>query len=259
MKMKPNTMPMAALPLAIALAAWAPAPAGAQSFAPDQRGEIEKIVREYLLSHPEVLQDAMAKLEKRQNAEDAEKHLAAIKNNAAAIFSSPRQVNLGNLQGDVTMVEFFDYNCAFCKHAMSDMLDLLKNDAKLRVVLKEFPVLGEGSLQAAQVAVAVRMQDKTGKKYLDFHTKLLSGRGPADKARALAVAKEVGFDMARIDKDLQSDEVKQTLEENLKLAEGLGLNGTPSYVFPAEVVVGAVGLPALKGKISTARCGKETC
>src|SRR5260370_14752761 len=115
MKMKPNTMPMAALPVGMAFAAWARAPAGAQSCAPDQRGEIEKIVREYLLSHPEVLQDAMAELEKRQNAEDAEKHLAAIKNNAAAIFSSPRQVNLGNLQGDVTMVEFFDYNCPFCK------------------------------------------------------------------------------------------------------------------------------------------------
>jgi protein-disulfide isomerase len=259
MKMKLKMVPLAALPLAIALAAWAPAPARAQSLAPDQRGEIEKIVHEYLLSHPEVLQEAMAELEKRQNAEDAQKHLAAIKDNSAAIFSSPRQVNLGNLQGDVTMVEFFDYNCAFCKHAMSDMLDLLKSDPKLKVVLKEFPVLGEGSTQAAQVAVAVRMQDKTGKKYIDFHTKLLGGRGPADKARALAVAKEVGFDMTRLDKDMQSDEVKQTLDENLKLAEGLGLNGTPSYVFPAEVVVGAVGLPALKGKVNIARCGKETC
>jgi protein-disulfide isomerase len=259
MQMKLKMVPLAALPLAIALAAGAPAPARAQSFAPDQRTEIEKIVREYLVSHHEVLQDAMAELEKRQNAEDAEKHLAVIKDNATAIFSSPRQVNLGNPQGDVTMVEFFDYNCAFCKRAMSDMLDLLKGDPKLKIVLKEFPVLGEGSTQAAQVAVAVRMQDKTGKKYLDFHTKLLGGRGPADKARALAAAKEAGFDMARLDKDLQSDEVKQTLEENLKLAENLGLNGTPSYVFPAEVVVGAVGLPALKGKVNTARCGKETC
>jgi protein-disulfide isomerase len=220
---------------------------------------IEKIVRDYLLSRPEVLQEAMAELEKRQNAEEVEKHLASIKDNAPAIFSSAHQVNMGNPQGDVTMVEFFDYNCAFCKRAMSDMLDLMKSDPKLKVVLKEFPVLGEGSVQAAQVAVAARMQDKTGKKYIDFHTKLLGGRGPADKARALAVAKEVGFDMARLDKDMQSDEVKQTLEESRKLAEGLGLNGTPSYVFPAEVVVGAVGLPALQGKINTARCGKETC
>jgi protein-disulfide isomerase len=255
--MKPNLLPLAALPLALALVTAA-APSRAQ-FAPEQKSEIEKIVREYLVSHPEVLQEAMAELEKRQAAEDAQKHLAAIKDNATTIFTSPRQVNLGNPQGDVTMVEFFDYNCAFCKRAMADMLDLLKNDPKLKVVLKEFPVLGEGSKQAAEVAVAVRMQDKTGKKYLDFHTKLLGSRGPADKAHALAAAKEAGFDMARLDKDLASDEVKQTIEENFKLAEGLGLNGTPSYVFPAEVVVGAVGLAALKEKVNTARCGKETC
>jgi protein-disulfide isomerase len=257
MKMKLNMVPLAAL--AIALAACAAAPARAQTFAPDQRGEIEKIVREYLISHPEVLQEAMQELEKRQNAEDAEKHLAAIKDHAPAIFSSPRQVNLGNLQGDVTMVEFFDYNCAFCKRAMSDMLDLMKNDPKLKVVLKEFPVLGEGSMQAAQVAVAVRMQDKTGKKYLDFHTKLLSGRGPADKAHALAVAKDIGLDMGRLDKDIESPEVKATLEESFKLAEALGLNGTPSYVIGDDVVIGAVGIDALKEKVNNSRCGKPSC
>src|SRR5580704_12487625 len=256
--MKLNLLPRAALALAIALGALAGV-SRAQSVSPDQKGEIEKIIHDYLMAHPEVLQEAMAELEKRQNAEDAAKHQAAIKDDATAIFTSTRQVNLGNPQGDVTMVEFFDYNCAFCKRAMADMLDLLKSDPKLKVVLKEFPVLGEGSVQAAQVAVAVRMQDKTGKKYIDFHTKLLGGRGPADKAHALAAAKEAGFDVARLEKDMQSDEIKQTIEENMKLAEGLGLNGTPSYVFPAEVVVGAVGVPTLKGKVNTARCGKETC
>ena len=142
---------------------------------------------------------------------------------------------------------------------MSDMFDLLKNDPKLKVVLKEFPVLGPGSVEAARVAVAVRMQDKTGKKYLDFHQKLLGGRGQADKARALAAAKEAGFDMAKLEKDMASDEVKQSLEESLKLAEKLGLNGTPSYVIGQNVVVGAVGLDALKEKINSARCGKATC
>jgi protein-disulfide isomerase len=136
----------------------------------------------------------------------------------------------------------------------------MKADAKLKVVLKEFPVLGEGSVQAAQVAVAARMQDKSGgKKYLEFHQKLLGGRGPADKARALAVAKEVGFDMARLEKDMASDEVKATLEESFKLAEALGLNGTPSYVVGSNVVVGAVGLPALREKVNAARCGQATC
>ena len=157
------------------------------------------------------------------------------------------------------MVEFFDYNCGYCKRAMTDMMDLMKADPNLRVVLKEFPVLGEASVQAAQVAIALNMQDKGGKKYLDFHQKLLSGRGAIDKNKAMATAKEVGADMARLEKDLASPEVKATLEETFKLAEPLGLNGTPSYVIGKDVVIGAVGLTELKGKINAARCGKAVC
>jgi protein-disulfide isomerase len=258
--MRLDLRPVAAALLAIALALPAAAPAGAQSFSPDQRGEIERIIKDYLLKHPELLQEVMSELEKRQTAADAEKHRTAIKELSATIFNSSRQVNLGNPQGDVTVVEFFDYNCGYCKRAMTDMLDLLKADGKVRFVLKEFPVLGEGSMQAAQVAVAVRMQDKTGgKKYLEFHQKLLASRGSIDKARAVAAAKEVGLDVARIEKDLASEEVKATLEESYKIAEALGLNGTPSYVVGSDVVIGAVGLKVLKEKVNTARCGKATC
>ena len=105
----------------------------------------------------------------------------------------------------------------------------------------------------------IRMQDPTGKKYLDFHQKLLSGRGSVDKARAMAVAKEVGLDMGKLEKDLASAEVKNTLEENFKLAEAMGMNGTPSYVIGKQVVIGAVGVDSLKEKIGIARCGKATC
>ena len=251
---------LAAALLTGAFALPAAVPVQAQSFSPDQRGEIERVIREYLLSHPELLQEVMGELEKRQTAAEAEKHRAGVKEHAATIFSSPRQVTLGNPQGDITVVEFFDYNCGYCKRAMDDMTALLKGDAKLKFVLKEFPVLGEASTQAAQVAVAVRMQDRTGgKKYLEFHQKLLTGRGPADKARAVAVAKEIGLDMARLEKDMASDEVRETLQESFKLAEALGLNGTPSYVVGSAVVIGAVGLPALKERVNTARCGKATC
>jgi len=149
----------------------------ADELSSSQRSEVERIVREYLIAHPEVLQEAMNELDKRQTAVQAEKHKAAIKEYSDALFSSPRQVVLGNPNGNVTFVEFFDYNCGYCKRAMDDMLTLLKDDPKLKVVLKEFPVLGPGSVEAAQVAVAVHMQDKTGKKYLEFHQKLLGGRG----------------------------------------------------------------------------------
>ncbi len=228
-------------------------PASAQTFSADQRHEIENIVKDYLLKHPEVLQDVMAAMDKKQQEADAEKARSTIKENNATLFNSPHQVVLGNPQGDVTMVEFFDYNCGFCKRALLDMLTLLKTDPNIKFVLKEFPVLGEGSVEAAHVAVAARMQDATGKKYIEFHQKLLGGRGPADKAHALAVAKEVGFDMARIEKDMASDEVKTTIDEDMKLADALGVTGTPSYVVGSDLVVGAVGLDTLKEKIAAER------
>ena len=244
--------------LALALCGMPPA-ASAQSFSDTQRGDIETIVRNYLIAHPEVLEEAMAELNKRQAAAETEKHEASVAANADTIFNSPRGVVLGNKDGDVTFVEFFDYNCGYCKRAMADMLDLMKTDPKLKVVLKEFPVLSEGSVEAAKVAVAVRMQDPSGKKYLDFHQKLLGGRGPADKARAMAAAKDAGLDTARIEKDIASPEVRATIEENFKLAEAMGMNGTPSYVIGKQIVVGAVGLDGLKEKIGIARCGKATC
>jgi protein-disulfide isomerase len=243
---------------ALALCGVPPA-ASAQSFSDAQRGDIETIVRNYLIAHPEVLEESMNELSKRQAAAEAEKHEASVATNADKIFNSPRGVVLGNKDGDVTFVEFFDYNCGYCKRAMADMLELMKTDPKLKVVLKEFPVLSEGSVEAAKVAVAVRMQDPTGKKYLDFHQKLLGGRGVADKARAMAAAKDAGLDTAKIEKDLASPEVKATIEENFKLAEAMGMNGTPSYVIGKQVVVGAIGLDGLKEKIGLARCGKATC
>ena len=232
-------------------------PAAAQNFNDTQRSDIEGIVHNYLITHPEVLEEAMNELSKRQAAADQATHEAVIAQNTAAIFNSPRGVTLGNKDGDVTFVEFFDYNCGYCKRAMADMLDLLKNDPKLKVVLKEFPVLSEGSVEAAKVAVAARMQDP--KKYLDFHTKLLGGRGPADKARAMAAAKDAGYDTARIEKDMKSEEATAAINESMKLAEALGINGTPSYVVGNDVIIGAVGVQKLRAAISNARCGQASC
>ncbi len=224
------------------------------------RPELHKIIRDYIVANPEVLQEAMAEFEKRQNIADAEKARTTIKQNASLIFNSPRHVVAGNKDGDVSLVEFFDYNCPYCKQAMADINTLEGSDDKLRIVYKEFPVLGPGSVEAAQVAVAIRMQDAGGEKYLASRKALLSGRGQADKARALAVARDVGADMARLETDLNNPEVKATLEENLKLAEQLGLNGTPSYVIGSEIAVGAVGLASLREKIRVARCGAAaTC
>ena len=247
----------AALLCAAAMVTAAVPPAGAIS--PSDKPEVEKIIREYLLANPEILRDAMMELQRREAEAESKERAAAVKTHEKLIFDSPRGVVVGNRQGDVTVVEFFDYNCGYCKRALEDMMTIMKADPKIKFVLKEFPVLGPGSIEAAQVAVAVRMQDKDGKKYLDFHQKLLGGRGQADKARAMAAAKDAGLDMAKIEKDMTSPEVRATLEENFKLAESMGMNGTPSYVVGKQVVVGAVGLDALKEKVAQARCGKASC
>jgi protein-disulfide isomerase len=223
----------------------------APSFSADQQQQIETLIKNYIAAHPEIVQGALDALDKRQKEAEAEKARATIRDNNATIFNSPHQVVLGNPQGKVSIVEFFDYNCPYCKRALNDMVDLLRSNPDLRFVLKEFPVLGEGSVDAAHVAVAARMQDPTGKKYFEFHQKLLGGRGQADKARALAVAKDVGFDMARLEKDMNSEEVKATIDEDMKLADALGVSGTPTYVVGDEVVVGAVGVDELKNKLNS--------
>jgi protein-disulfide isomerase len=136
----------------------------------------------------------------------------------------------------------------------------MKADPKIKFVLKEFPVLGPGSVDAAKVAVAVRMQDRSGSKYMDFHRRLLGTRGEANRERALAAAKDAGLDLAVIEKDLKSEEIDATLMESVVLADTLGISGTPSYVIGGEVVPGAVGAEALKKRIDAVRkCGQATC
>jgi protein-disulfide isomerase len=218
--------------------------------------EVQRIVRDYLMKNPDVLQEALTELIKRRAqpsaAAPADK-AAAIKSNAKLLFDSPRQVTLGNPRGDVTLVEFLDYNCGFCKRALPDMLALIADDKNLKVVIKEWPVLGPGSNEAARVAVAVRMQDAGGAKYLAFHRILMGERGPANRQRAIAAAEQAGLDTARLEKDLASAEVGQTIEESVRLAGALGLRGTPAYVVGDAVVPGAVGLATLRDRIAAAR------
>jgi protein-disulfide isomerase len=232
---------------------------------PDEIGEIAK---GYFVKHPEAIAQVLAEILKRRPAAGASAaptaspgtvanvladHSAAITGNAAALFSSPHQVTLGNPDGDVTLVEFFDYSCGFCKRALPDLLALLKDDPKLKVVLKELPILGPGSLDAARVAVAVRMQNAGGEKYIAFHQALLGGPGPADKEKALAVAKDQGLDMTRLERDMASDEIVSTFKEDVQLASAIGITGTPGYVIGNQVVYGAVGVAELRRRIDAAR------
>jgi protein-disulfide isomerase len=238
---------------------WTPAPAAAQ-FSETQKSEIGTIIRDYLMKNPEVLRDAINELESRTARAETEARSKAVVDNKELLTNSPYSAVVGNPNGKVTLVEFFDYNCGYCKTALPDLARLAKDHPDLRIVLKDFPVLGPGSVEAAQVAIALRSQIK-GQKYWDFHTKLLGTRGkPVGKTEALAAAKDAGADMAKLQKDLEGPAISTSLQEVARLADALSLSGTPTYVVGDEVVVGAVGYDALKSKLDNARkCGKASC
>lgn len=228
------------------------APVATRAEAPLDKAAVEKIVREYLIANPEVIAEAIQALETKQAAAQAAEQKATIASAAKQLWDSPRQVVLGNPKGDVTVVEFFDYNCGYCKRALPDMLSLIEKDPNVRVVLKEFPVLGPGSTEAAKVAVAVNRVAPD--KYLEFHKRLLSVRGQADKAKAMEAAAGAGVPTAALEKALGDAEVEATLQEVYGLAGKLGLSGTPSYVVGTDVVPGAIGLSKLQAHVAEARC-----
>ena len=224
-----------------------------------QKSEIESIIKDYLLTNPEILRDALTELDRREKIAAEAARRKAVSDLAPQIFNSPNQVVVGNPKGKVTLVEFFDYNCSYCKRTVDDIQALMKADPDLRVVLKDFPVLGPGSVEAAQVATALRNQ-LSGDKYWTFHRRFLTSRGPANKAAALAAAKENGVDMDRLNKDVERPDVRASIEEVMKIADTLSLTGTPSFVIGDEVIVGAVGFDELKSKIDNVRkCGHATC
>jgi protein-disulfide isomerase len=238
-----------------------PAPAAPIASTPlteTQVAAVREIIRDHLIANPEIVRDAIDELQRKTEEAEAAAQVATISNDKERLFSSPRQVVLGNPQGDVTLVEFFDYNCGYCKRAHADMKRLIEEDKNLRFVLKEFPVLGDGSVEAAHVGAAVNLI--ASDKYFAFHDALIAERGQVNGARALAVAEELGLDVAKLREAMGSDEVKNTIAEVYDLANKLSLTGTPSYVTPREVVVGAVGYDALKASIEEVRaCATTGC
>jgi protein-disulfide isomerase len=225
----------------------------------DQRIEVQAIIKNYLIANPEIIRDAINELQNREDAAARANQVAAIDNNAPLLFDSSRAVVFGNPKGDVTLVEFFDYNCTYCRASHQDMLDLIAKDPNLKVVMKEFPVLGDGSVQAAQVGVAVHLVAPD--KYFAFHDALIREKGQINGERALAIAGEVGLDPEVVRAKLSDEEVQNTINESYDLAGKLNLTGTPSYVTHKQVIVGAVGYVALRARLDDARdCAKTaTC
>ena len=234
-------------------------PVRADEFTPAQKQELGAFIREYLVNNPDVLREAIEALDKRDKATAAAERQKTVASQAGPLFSSKYQATIGNPKATATLVEFFDYNCHYCKGALPDITKLIKDDSNLKLVLKDFPVLGPGSVEAAKVASAARNQ-LPGDKFWAFHSKLLATRGPVGKTEALAVAKELGLDMDRLAKDMESSDIKAGLDESMQLADALQINGTPTFVVGQDVVVGAVGYDQLRNKIdSVHKCGRVSC
>jgi protein-disulfide isomerase len=233
--------------------AMTPAPAAVQTadISDGQRSEIEGVIRNYLIANPEIIRDAINELQRKEDEAARVAQTKVITDSATTLFDSANEVVLGNPKGDTTLVEFFDYNCAYCRRAHADMKKLIADDPNLRVVLKEFPILGDGSVAAAQIAAAVLLIAPD--KYPAFHDALITEKGQVDGNKALAVATDLGLDPEALKAKANSDEVKANLNEVRELAQKLDLTGTPSYVTKLKVVVGAVGYDTLQSEIKAAR------
>src|SRR4051794_11785918 len=224
-------------------------PATAADFTPDQRKAIESIIHDYLTKNPEVMLDALEAAKEKLSKDAHDKAGAALASRRQEVFEDPASPFAGNPKGDVSVVEFFDYRCPYCKQVEPSLEALLKEDRQLRLVYKEMPVLGQASIIAAKAALAARNQGK----YDDFHRAMMNAKGQIDEAAVMKVAGSVGLDTDRLKRDMASPEVDRAIKANLDLADALDIRGTPGFVIGQEIVPGAVDLGTLKQLIADAR------
>lgn len=222
------------------------------AFSAAQREQIGQIVREYLLQNPEVLVEVSAELDRRRKAEEAGKQAKVLISEKKSIFRSPHDFVLGNPNGDITVVEYFDYNCGWCKRALDEVNKLTKQDKNVRVVMKEFPIFGEHSTFAAKAALASIKQNK----YWEFHTALMRAER-VTTSNTLDIAKRVGIDVEALKKEMANPVYDQAIAENSRIAQALGMQGTPGFIVDTRVNFGYVPADGLKQMLTEIR--KEGC
>lgn len=222
------------------------------------RPAVEKIIREYLLENPELMLEVQQALEEKQQALQAARQASTLAEKKDVIYNSQHQMIIGDPEAPVTVVEFFDYNCGFCKRALADMNRIVEENPDVKFVMKEFPVLGEASLDAHKISLAlIRIRPEL---YTDFHTQLLTLEGRKDGNSALELAVSLGADAKALEEESNNPEIMNAISEVYELADGLNITGTPSYIVGDEVIFGAVGYNRIMPKVANLReCGKATC
>jgi protein-disulfide isomerase len=228
-------------------------PNAAEPLSGAQTKAVETIVRDYLLNHPEIILQSMEKLREKERIAQEKAATQALSTNTKALLHHPMSPVSGDTAGDVTLVEFFDYQCGYCKRVIDSMVGLVKSDKKLRVVWKELPILGPNSRFAASAAMAAKKQGK----YFEFHIALMKSRGQLSPEKVMRIARKAGIDVAQLQEDMGDPKINTYLDETIKLAQSLGIRGTPGFVIGQKIIPGAVELDQLKAFIAEERKPKS--
>jgi len=199
------------------------------AFDDSQKDEIRAIIKDYLLKEPEVLREALMELNRKQEEATEQERKKAL----SSLYKEQTPYSYG--EGNITVVEFFDYNCGYCRKAFDQVSDLAKQDKDMRVVFVEFPILSEGSRIASQAAIASTKQNK----YWEFHQALMKHNGPVQPDTVFKVAEDVGLDMEKLKADMKAPEVDQLIEKNLQLGTAMGVQGTPAFFIGDQSIPGA--------------------
>ncbi|WP_165802942.1 MULTISPECIES: DsbA family protein [Paracoccaceae] len=210
---------------------------------------IKELALEAIRENPQIVMEAVQLLEQEQAATRADAAADVLKNQRQLLERDPNAPVLGNPEGDVTVVEFFDYNCPYCKRAMSEVQGLLDADSNVRLVYREWPILSEDSVFAAKAALAARQQGK----YEEFHWALMGMEGRAEEASVMRLAEEIGLDIEQLRTDMDASEVQEHIDESMRLSQALGFNGTPSFVIGDALVPGFVEQDQLEALVDKTR------
>lgn len=220
--------------------------------------KLNPLIETYLLDNPKIIDRVNAKLQMIKVAEARAAQKATIEAHYADIYQQPNTIVLGNPKGDVTLVEMFDYNCSYCRGALPDLVSLMAEDPNLKVILKEFPILTAGSVDAARVAVLVAQDPKIN--YWDFHQRLFAVRGEIGAAQALQVAEDLGGNRVEMMVDMNGRKASDPIQKSYDLAKALNISGTPTYILGDELIPGALPIDQLRAKIANLRaCGSTIC
>lgn len=211
--------------------------------------ELDQRIRDYILANPEVVVEAIQRWQQQQQQAEARQYQDTLASLHDEIYNNPDTPVLGNPDGDVTLVEFLDYNCGYCRRVFPDVMALADSDGEVRILMKEFPILGPGSQYASQAALAARKQGL----YTELHIALMNANGQLNENSVLAIARDIGLDVERLREDMNDPAIEAVLQRNHTLARRLGINGTPGFIVGEEIVRGAVSLEHLRQLVGETR------